>query len=252
MAYNFRTIYFYGDPIHFLVNKESAIVGARSLVSGMGLSWGTQSYKIRNCFPNGFSWNTIKTCKGKRKAIFITRQLLEKYLDSIDISKVKEECKKKVEIYKSGFLRFSYKSVTVERQHEIAEEYTSSINGLYELIYDTFIRLGNERAMKELAVILNTALTTDIGNTKLPMFERENCPKTRNAFIRAISEIDNKMLSMTDPVIDMSYQTAAKKSEVERIKSNSIQSRIESVAEKIRNDFNKEYLELKKISKIIR
>ena len=234
MAYEHKLIPFHGDMISFLVNKQDALIGAKSLVKGMGLSWGTQSYKIRNKWSKGFRWNTIKTTKGKRKALFITRRLLSDYLDSIEIRKVKEECKSKVQKYKESFLRFSYKSLLVERQIEIEKEYSETFEGLVRLIYDSVIVLGNPNAINQIAGVMRGVLSADPSDRKIPHVEKEHCPETRMRFRRMLDNVGLEIADISDPIQDLVSTTAAKHKEVDRIKHSSTGSQIETIAQKLR------------------
>ncbi len=46
---------FYDNEILFATSSEDIYIGARSMVDGMGLSWGTQYLKIKNEFGDFFT-----------------------------------------------------------------------------------------------------------------------------------------------------------------------------------------------------
>ncbi len=89
----------------FIKNENGYFVGAKSMVSGMGLSWGTQFKKIKNDF--GYSFK--KKIPGEHygaKALAVSTFILPQYIDSIQISRVSEPVKSRVKEYKNGFVDF--------------------------------------------------------------------------------------------------------------------------------------------------
>lgn len=244
MAYKQESIKFHGDEIKFLINNNSALIMAKSIVNGMQLDWPSQTRKIqRYCCQNAI----IKTVRGKRSAIHIPHKNIRGYLDSINLSKAQN--KERVELYQREFLPWSYDNILPRDLLEIENEYTESLEGIFRLIYDSIIVLGNPNAITQIAGVLDDLLNSDLIGEKPPVFEKENCTKTRNAYNAMLDNIGFKIADVSDPIQDLVSTTAMKHKEIERIKSKSIQARIQKVAERIYDTDRNAALELKRIAK---
>ena len=225
MSYTHKVIEFYGDPINFFINKESVDIGCRSLIKGMRIDWSSQCSKIK-LNPTLFKHkSTALNPVTKRSTLLVNRHAIIPFLDSIDIRKVKEESKDKVTLYKKEFPQFSYDQTTFGNQVEIEDFYLGSIEGIKQLIYDAVIKLGNEKAIEQLALILFPLLTEPI--------------------------ISNDHIEILGPAYDLAEKTADRQNELIKHKSTSISKQLEIVAETIRDSDRKSSLELRRIAKSV-
>lgn len=250
MSYDHKVIEFYGDPINFFINNNSVMVGSRSVCDGIGISWSGQFERIK-------SLNIIRSCSrirmnGKQinKIITVLRGDIPTWFGSIDKKKYGEERADRIELYQDEFYQFCFKSLETENQIEQEDIYLGSKDGLRQLINDSVIKLGNENAIDQIVNTIYPLISEDIvGDTSLPLIEKEKSPRITKAHDIHIDRIRNTIINLPNPIIDMAEKTASRKNELAKLKSKSIGSRIEEIAEKIKDLDRKSSLQLKVIAK---
>lgn len=245
--YKHEIIEFYGDKIRFFINGERSLVGMRSIVESIGLSWSTQLQKLKQNQHSVFI-NTV--CLGHYKILGIIPEGIYHFLESIDMNRVKN--KDRVLFYKAEFPRFVFDSIGCSKLIEVEDNYLNSKEGIKSLIIDSIITLGNPNAIDQLSCVVNSVVNKDIFPEKIPFFEKEHCPKTRKAFADLMQELRLKYSTISDPIYDMAEKTADRQAEIKRYKSESMQSQIEQIAENIRDIDRKSSLSLKRIAKGIK
>ena len=221
MAYTHRVFEFYGDPINFFINEEKVLIGMRSVSKSIGIPWVTQFRKIKSQFEGHFKIETIRNQTHYYQALCLNRSAVKKYLASID----KAPSENKLKLYQKEFPQFSYDQIAIESQVEREDNYLGSIKGIEQLIYDAVIKLGNEKAITQLATTLFPLLSQSI--------------------------ISNENLSVLNPIYDIAEKTADRQNELNKHKSTSISQQLESVAEKIRDIDRKSSLEIRRIAKSV-
>lgn len=136
---------FHEKKILFSCSSEDIYIGARSMVEGIGLSWGTQYLKIKNNF-NCFHMETVGRDLRKRKALGIHKNFVSSFLDTININKVSAGISESLKLYKREFVDFvDQQSLNTEKK--TVDFYLESENGIKNLIEDAF-KLQNKGIIK--------------------------------------------------------------------------------------------------------
>ncbi len=223
MSYTHKVIEFYGDPINFFINNENVFIGMKSIINSIGLEWSSQLARIKTVFKGKIQRNNFPAPTGTYITSCLNRHDAIRYLQTINTRKLTDIKREKLNVYKKEFPPFSYKQADFGNQVEIEDFYLGSIEGIKQLIYDAVIKLGNEKAIEQLALILFPLLTEPI--------------------------ISNDHIEILGPAYDMAEKTADRQNELIKHKSTSISKQLEIVAETIRDSDRKSSLELRRISK---
>lgn len=141
---------FHDNDIVFAERSENTYVGARSLVNGMGLSWGTQYSKIKNDF-SGFLIKTSGHGSRLRQALAIHKNFIKSYLETIDASRVSSENSNIVRLYKSEFSDFVESQTRIGGKRDV-DFYLE--NDVRFLIEDAF-KLQNQGIIKRFSELLS-------------------------------------------------------------------------------------------------
>ncbi len=137
---------FHNNDILFASNLDDSYVGARSIVDGMGLSWGTQYLKIKKEF-SGFLIKTVGRDARPRDILAMHKNFIESFLGTIDISRVSLNNKEIVNIYKNKFVDFvNHQTCKVEEPRTV-DFYINSADGIKCLVMDSF-KLQNQGVIK--------------------------------------------------------------------------------------------------------
>ncbi len=218
MSYTHKVIEFYGDPINFFINKENVLIGMKSVSNSLGIPWSTQRRRLKNFYPKCATFGSLPN-----RAICLPRPKVKQYLSFLDENKACNP--EKIKLYQNEFPQFSYDQTTFGNQVEIEDFYLGSIEGIKQLIYDAVIKLGNEKAIEQLALILFPLLTEPI--------------------------ISNDHIEILGPAYDLAEKTADRQNELIKHKSTSISKQLEIIAETIRDSDRKSSLELRRIAKSV-
>ena len=225
MSYTHKVIEFYGDPINFFINEESVLVGGRSLINALGFSWSGQLRRAKRDRRQCALMCTLSVEWSIKKIECFSRSGIKSFFDSFNTKRISSAIKDKFLLYKKEFPQFSYDQTTFGNQVEIEDFYLGSIEGIKQLIYDAVIKLGNEKAIEQLALILFPLLTEPI--------------------------ISNDHIEIFGPAYDSAEKTADRQNELIKHKSTSISKQLEIVAENIRDTDRKSSLELRRIAKSV-
>ena len=139
---------FNNSEILFASNTENIYVGARSMVEGMGLSWGTQYLKIKKRF-NYFHMKTVGRDSRLRDTLGLHKNFIQGYLGAININRVSSENSELVKLYKEEFSCFVDKQTSMEEKRDV-DFYLDPDNGIKCLIEDAF-KLQNKGVIKHFA-----------------------------------------------------------------------------------------------------
>lgn len=153
------TIPFDGDPILFFVSPNDAMIGMKSVVRGMGLTWAAQYRKIKNDLPCCFKAIPLpESCENK--AIAIQKKFIPDYLDSINLQRIPGRAKKKVQIYKRRFPDFVNEHTLTQSDLDSFDTYISiddngnvSKTGIQRLVND-MIRMDYKEGIKRVTEVL--------------------------------------------------------------------------------------------------
>jgi hypothetical protein len=140
---------FYNSKILFASNFEDVYIGARSMVDGMGLSWGTQYLKMKkkfNCFPI----KTVGRDSRFRESIGLHKNFVSDYLETIDPRKVSDEIADYVMMYKNQFADFVESQTSPVQEQRTVDFYLDSSKGVESLVMDAF-KLQNQGIIKHFA-----------------------------------------------------------------------------------------------------
>lgn len=225
---------FYGSPITFLKNEKDIFIGARSVCNGIGLSWSGQFSRLKSL---GLSCSCSRIRIDKKyinSMIAVVRGSINAWMRSIDKNKFSNGKADRIELYQSEFERFVFDAIDCDNQIEREDFYTKTREGLKTLITDSVIHLGNSNAIDQLVDVLDPLLNDNFIPDKLPLFEREHAPQTRQSFMRILDGIRLRVLEIPNPIYDAAEKTAARANELQRIKSESTGSQIETIAQKLR------------------
>ena len=134
---------FHDNDILFASSLDNSYIGARSIVDGMGLSWGTQYLKIKKEF-SGFLTKTVGRDARLRGILVMHKNFIESYLITIDISRVSSENSESVKLYKKEFSDFVDEQTSTEEKRSV-DFYLD--NDIKFLIEDAF-KLQNQGVIK--------------------------------------------------------------------------------------------------------
>ena len=226
---------FYGDEIDFFYNEKSVIIGARSFITSLGLSFGRQLEKIKKNNRLFSHMCKIAVPWSIRRIQCFNHEGVTPFLDSLNIDKIREESKSKVQLYKREFFEFVCESYECCKLIEKEDFYLQDIQGIRCMIRDAIITLGNDNAVVQIADTLNSLLNNDLlGETRIPLVERENSPRIAKIHDDQIGRIRKDILNVNNPILSMATQTASKQNEIARRKAESTGSQIETIAQKLR------------------
>ncbi|MBU2644471.1 phage antirepressor N-terminal domain-containing protein [bacterium] len=149
---------FHDDEILFASNYTDAFVDAWSMVHGMGLSWPTQYWKIKKRFgifdieiaPNGIAVAQLRA---------LHRKNIEKFLFSINPSKIQPDKVERVILYQKEFIDFAYSQTYTESDAKSIEFYLTPA-GRKQLAGDV-LQLKNQGIVNHLSAIFEHLLSSE-------------------------------------------------------------------------------------------
>jgi len=144
------TFNFWSEPFkgkyktQFAASPENAYIGAKSMVSGMGIDYGTQYRKIKKRF--GCCHLTTGNARDRR-ILVLHRDFVEKYISSINLFRISEEAAETVLLYKKEFPDFVHDQTMTNGDVKKVDFYLDSKKGIQRLVSDSF-RLQNQGVIK--------------------------------------------------------------------------------------------------------
>lgn len=110
-------------------------VVTKTVVSGMGLSWGSQYSKIKDKF--GCFARKIPISKGlSSRVCLLNKRFLPAYLGGIELSRVSESAKERIEEYRKSFIEFVERE-TIDDDMNIFDSYIENgYEGMHKLVRD--------------------------------------------------------------------------------------------------------------------
>jgi len=137
--------------IPFWVSPEKSFVGARSIVSGIGIDWPRQYTKIKSNF-NHCLMSTTDSEGRKTQILALNSISVKDYLTSISPARVKPEIRNKIKMYRERLPEF-IEDQTREIDKDLFSVYTKDQSGFLKLVNDILISKPS-KAVTKLSKIL--------------------------------------------------------------------------------------------------
>lgn len=142
---------FHGAKIKFMSNFKNSYVVARSLIAGMGLDRVSQARKIK---MNIWGWLITPPLVQAPPTLIIPRKNVQKYLNSICLTRLSPKKQGLVFKYQTEFYDFMLKETCQSADLKGIDEYIGSRDGVRQLVVDGIQRLGNKKAIEHVSDIL--------------------------------------------------------------------------------------------------
>lgn len=151
-VFNFWSDQFKGKyKTRFAASPEHAYIGARSMVSGMGINWATQYRKIKNRFG---CCHLTTGASNDQKILVLHRDFIEKYLASINLFRISEESAETVLLYKKEFSDYVHDQTMTNGDLKKVDFYLDADKGIQRLVSDAF-KLQNQGVIKHFIEIFS-------------------------------------------------------------------------------------------------